>query len=80
MSILTAFPVAVNFEFPAVPAVEVADDFRPTAGPDYIPSADECDEAAALFGDDDEPTDAGWDRRADDALALETVSRGYAWM
>ncbi len=79
MSILAAPAPIVNFDFPAV-ATE-ADDFRPTAGPDYIPTAEEEAEAAELLnGDDAEPDDAYWDARADDAHALAVVSSGYAWL
>ncbi len=55
------------------------DDFRPTAGPEFAPTAEEETEAAELLNtpdDDPEPTDAEWDARADDAHAIDRVCSG----
>ncbi len=78
MSILTLAAVAVNFDFSA--DTDEADDFRPTAGPDFTPTPEEEAEAAELLNGDDEPSDAEWDRRADDAHALDVVCSGYSWL
>jgi hypothetical protein len=86
MFIFAAAPAEVNptpaiaFALPA-PADE-ADDFRPSAGPDFIPTAEEEAEAAALFnGDDfDVRTDAEWDEMAKDAAAMDAVCSGLAWL
>jgi hypothetical protein len=57
----------------------VSDDYRPTAGPDFIPTSEEDAEAVELFNipdHDSEPTDAEWDARADDAYAMDRVCSG----
>ncbi len=70
MSILILFDSPVNFDFPAE-APEI-DDFRPTAGPDFIPTPEEEAEAGELLNGD-EPTDADWDARADESAAMDAV-------
>jgi hypothetical protein len=51
MSILTLPAVPVNFDFAA--DAPKADDCRPTAGPDFIPSVEEEAEAAELLNGDE---------------------------
>lgn len=75
MSILAAIPAAVNFDLLVIVA-EPADDFRPTAGPDFTPTAEEEVEAAELFNAGDEPNDADWDAMAKDAYAMDRVCSG----
>ncbi len=77
MSILTLPALAVNFDFAVNAPAPEADDFRPTAGPDFIPTPEELAEAAELLNDEGEPD---WDALADDAHALAVVSTGYAWL
>lgn len=84
MFIFAAAPADVNptpavvFALPAV--APEADESRPTAGPDFTPTAKEEAEAAELLNGDDEPDDAYWDARADDAHSLDAVSSGYSWL
>lgn len=78
MITIAPFASVVNSTLPAtVPAVEVADDYRPTAGPDYIPTREEEAEAAELLNDDGEPD---WDSLAVDAMALDIVCSGRSWL
>jgi hypothetical protein len=78
MSILTAPASAVNFDLADL--ADEPDDFRPTAGPDNIPTAEEEAESAELLNADHEPTDAEWDARAEEALAMDRVCSGcYAF-
>ena len=68
MSILTLETPAVNFDFPIVAD---ADEPRPTAGPDFTPSADDRAEAVAILNAS--ATDywpAGWP----DLMEVSTVS------
>jgi hypothetical protein len=75
---IARFATAVNFDLSAV--APEADDFRPTAGPDYIPTAEEEAEAAELLNGDYEPTDAEWEEMAEDAAAMDRVYLGcYAF-
>jgi hypothetical protein len=86
MFIFAAAPAEVNstpaivFALPAL--ANEAEDFRPTAGPDFTPSLDEEAEAAALFnGDDfDVRTDAEWEEMAEDAAAMDAVCSGHSWL
>ena len=78
MTILTSAPAAVNFDFASItPAALVADDYRPTAGPDFVPTPEELAEAAELLNDDGEPD---WDSLAEDAMALDLVCSGRSWL
>ncbi len=79
MSILTATPAAVNFDLPA--DAPEADEYRPTAGPDFIPSPADDAAASALFnGEDSEPTDADWDAMAEESAAMDRACLGcYAF-
>ena len=54
-----------------------ADEYRPSAGPDFTPTADEEAEAVELLNGDVEPD---WDGLADDATALDAVCSGRPWM
>jgi hypothetical protein len=76
MSTLTAILPAVNFAFPATRAVEVADDFRPTAGPDYTPTAEEEAEAAELLNADEADSEPDWDAMAEDAAMMDRYCLG----
>ena len=73
MSILTLPAPVVNFDF-AVIAPE-AEEYRPTAGPDFYPTADEEAEASELLNDP-EPSDAQWEEWAEDAFAMDRVCSG----
>jgi hypothetical protein len=75
MSILILPVLFVNFDFDF--AAPDADDFRPTAGPDFTPTPEELAEAAELLNVEGEPD---WDALADDSHALAVVSTGYAWL
>jgi hypothetical protein len=78
MFTIAPFAPVVNSALPIIaPAVEVADDYRPTTGPDFTPTPEELAEAAELLNDEGEPD---WDALADDAHALAVVSTGYAWL
>jgi hypothetical protein len=77
MSILTAIPEAVNFDFAPSIVAEPDDEHRPTAGPDFIPTPEEEAQAAELLNGDDEPD---WDTWADDAMALDSVCLGTPWL
>jgi hypothetical protein len=58
---------AVNFGLPAV-ATE-ADEFRPTAGSDFVPTPEEEAEAAELLnGDEPEPD---WDTLAEESAMMD---------
>ena len=79
MSILTAILPPVNFDrvSPIISAPE--DEARPTAGPDFIPTAEEEAEAADLFapGSEGEPD---WDALADNSASLDAVCSGRSWL
>jgi hypothetical protein len=80
MSILTFAPAAVNFAFPATPAVEVADDFRPTAGPDFIPTTDEDAEASELLNGDVGDHEPDYDALAEESAMMDRYCLGcYAF-
>jgi hypothetical protein len=53
MNTLTAFAPTVNPAFEAIPAGQVGDDYRPTAGPDFIPTLEDEAQYLALLADDD---------------------------
>jgi hypothetical protein len=74
-SILVVAALHVSFDLPAL--APEADEFRPTAEPDFVPTFEEEAEAAKLLNAHDEPTDAEWDARAEEALALDRVCYGY---
>ena len=77
MSILTLPASVVNFDFAAIVPLVEADDYRPTAGPDFMPTAEEEAEAAALLNDEPEPD---WDALAEDSAAMDRVCLGcYAF-
>jgi hypothetical protein len=54
-----------------------ADDYRPTAGPEFTPTPEEEAEAAELLNGNDEPD---WDVLADDAMVLDAVCSGASWL
>jgi hypothetical protein len=71
-------PAPVASVFPLALSVERdADDYRPSVGPDYIPTSEEEAEAAELLNNEIEPD---WDSLAEDALALDIVCSGYPWL
>ena len=63
-----------------------ADERRPTAGPDFVPTLEEVAEAAELIHGNDggsfdlDPTDAEWDAMAEDAQHLDAACSGYPWL
>ena len=82
MSILTLPSFLVNFDFAAIAPLVEADDHRPTAGPDFTPTAEEEAEAAEPLNEDDfgVRTDDEWEAMANDAHALDVVCSGFSWM
>ena len=79
MTILTSILPLVNFDL-ATPTISAPEDeARPTAGPDFIPTAEEEAEASELFnpGSEGEPD---WDTLADDSAALDAVCSGRFWL
>lgn len=82
MSILAAFPTAVNFEIATANIAPEADGFRPTAGPDYIPTAEEEAEAAELLNGDDFPAygDDDLEEMALASYAMDRISSGVPWL
>ncbi len=57
------------------PAVAL-DDYRPTAGPDFIPTAEEEAWAAEQLNGDSGPTDAEWDLMAEESAAMDAHEAG----
>ena len=74
----TIAPIAsvVNFTL-LTPAVEVVDDYRPTAPPEFTPTPEEEAEASELLNGESEPD---WDSLAEDSMALDLVCSGYPWL